>query len=218
MNAAPPPEAEPSPLLSVSGLSCVRRGRTLFSGLGFSLPAGRWARVTGRNGKGKTSLLRILAGLIVPESGEIRWRGRDIHEERSAFVRELCFLGHLPGIKGELTPWENLQVARCLSGGEARLDTDQALAEVGLAGLEDVPVRTLSAGQQRRVGLARLLVSGALLWVMDEPFTSLDREGIALVRSLVARHLEAGGLAVITTHHEMELAGKAPLDIDLGWD
>jgi len=109
-------------------------------------------------------------------------------------------------------------VARCLSGGEARLDTDQALAEVGLAGLEDVPVRTLSAGQQRRVGLARLLVSGALLWVMDEPFTSLDREGIALVRSLVAGHLEAGGLAVITTHHEMELDGKAPLDIDLGWD
>jgi heme exporter protein A len=195
-------------MLSVESLSCVRGERPLFTGLTFTLGAGEWAHVRGTNGAGKTSFLRILAGLAQPEAGDIHWNGASVLGAAEHWRQDMLYLGHHPAVKEELTALENLQIAARLDGRELSYDEAlAALARFGLAGREDLPVRVLSAGQKRRVLLARTLTRQARIWILDEPFTALDAKAVDMLSGLVAGHLEAGGIAVITSHQAVPLAG-----------
>jgi heme exporter protein A len=190
--------------LSAHGLQCVRDERTLFNQLDFVLNSGQVLQVEGHNGSGKTSLLRILCGLSLPAEGEVRWCNEDIQQDYNAYWAQLHYIGHAPGVKGDLSPLENLAVARALSLYPTSMDLAQALHIIGLRGFEDVPARTLSAGQQRRVALARLLISEAQLWILDEPFTALDRAGVRQVETMLDNHAQHGGIAVLTSHHPVQ--------------
>jgi heme exporter protein A len=190
--------------LAVEHLQCIRDDRVLFEDLNFSLSEGQLLQIEGHNGSGKTSLLRILCGLTLPTEGTVYWNSQDIEEIRSSYWANLAYIGHAHGIKAELTPLENLAMARALATTPTSLDLAEALDKVGLYGFEDVPSRTLSAGQQRRVALARLLVSEARLWILDEPFTALDKAAMSMVEQLLDAHAKQGGMAVLTSHHTVK--------------
>ena len=153
----------------VVNLTCIRDNRCLFSGLSFFLSPGQLIQVDGPNGSGKTSLLRLACGLSTPESGEIKWNGEEIQEIRSRYMANIAYLGHVHGVKSELTALENLQIDWVLKQNPLQLAPMNALERVGLAGFEDIPCRILSAGQKRRVALSRLLISATILWILDEP-------------------------------------------------
>lgn len=193
------------PLLQANQLECQRGDRVLFSDLNFTVEAGQLLLVEGENGAGKTSLLRLLCGLSRPAAGDVLWRGASIFSQRTVFHGEMAYLGHHGGVKLELTALENLAVACALRGPQPSHAMEDALYEVGLAGFADAPGRRMSAGQRQRLALARLLLSGAILWILDEPFTALDVDGIALVGGLLERHAANGGLAVLTSHQPVEL-------------
>lgn len=193
-------------MLEVSDLECRRGDRTLFTGLSFDLDTGTLLHVRGRNGSGKTTLLRALCGLLRPESGEIRWRGESIRTLAEDYHRDTLYFGHLNGIKHDLTGLENLRIAAVLDGDrpdEAGLM--DALEQMGLGGIEDLPTKVLSQGQKKRVALSRLLLSKAPLWILDEPFTALDTDAVDLLQMLIARHVADGGMVVLTTHQEVGL-------------
>lgn len=204
-------------VLRVDRLCCVRGDRELFRDLDFGLEAGELLHVKGRNGTGKTTLLRALAGLLLPETGAILWRGEPIRKLREDYARYLLFMGHLNGIKGDLTAVENLRIAANLDGyplDEAR--AWQILGEIGLRGHEDLPTKYLSQGQKRRVALARLFANDATLWVLDEPFTALDVAAVELLQDLIRRHVDNGGIAVVTTHQAVGLIDTRTRAIELG--
>jgi len=193
-------------MLEVDHLSCRRGDRTLFTGLSFTLPGGTLLHVRGRNGSGKTTLLRALCGLLRPDQGSILWRGELITDLADDYNRELLYFGHLNGIKADLTGHENLRVAATLDQDPfADADILHALARIGLAGFEDLPTRMLSQGQKKRVALARLILSKAPLWILDEPFTALDIDAVALLETFIAEHVADGGAVVLTTHQEVAL-------------
>lgn len=202
----PSPVTGNCPVLQALNLECLRGESLLFGGLSFGVSEGEVLQVEGANGSGKTSLLRILAGLSPPAEGEVHWRGENIAQRRAVFFGEIAYLGHHLGLKAELTVLENLRLAFALNGvpnSPERLD--EALDRVGLLDRADLPVRALSAGQRQRVALARMVSSGAALWILDEPFTALDAAGVALVRSLLEAHAARAGLAVLTSHQAVEL-------------
>ena len=197
-------------MLSATQLACSRGERLLFEDLSLALAAGAWAQVTGTNGAGKTTLLRTLVGLAAPDRGEVCWRGVPIAEQADEFKRALLYLGHPPAVKDELTPLENLRLGNELDGLPLTdADALSALRRMGLHGRGKLPTRCLSAGQKRRVLLARLLVRPATLWVLDEPFAALDTNAVALVGELIQGHLAGGGLVVLTSHQPVPLAGGA---------
>jgi heme exporter protein A len=202
-DTATSPAVSGAPLLAVRELACSRGERQLFSGLSFELGAGEALHVTGGNGSGKTTLLRTLCGLRQPQSGTIFWRGQSASRQ-PGWLRELRYLGHAGGLKGDLSALENLRVAARLAGAAASEDgLLDALAAAGLAGYEDLPARVLSQGQQHRVQLARLLLPGAFVWVLDEPFTALDVRAVGWLESVLAAHLAGGGMLVLTTHQQV---------------
>jgi heme exporter protein A len=186
--------------LEVRALTCVRNEVVLFRDLAFSAGAGEMVHVSGANGSGKTSLLRILCGLGHAESGEVHWRGREIGKDRAAFAVDVRHVGHANGIKLDLTAGENLGFGARVRGTRPACAAGEALKTVGLAGCEHVIARHLSAGQRRRLALARLVQSPGHLWILDEPFTSLDADGRAMAMQLIAGHLRRGGVAVVAAH------------------
>ncbi len=197
--------ADVSAGLHIDSISCSRGYRDLFEGLSFSLSAGQVLRVEGRNGSGKTSLLRIMAGLAQPLQGDVLWQGRKISHPESDYFQQLMFIGHRPGIKFELTPLENLAMAVALNGSNEAMSLDDALYQVGLYGFEDTPCARLSAGQKRRVALAQLYLSNARVWILDEPYTSLDVAAVAVLEQRFVQHIEQGGVLVITSHQPVNL-------------
>ena len=195
-------------MLSAHGLTCVRGDRRLFSGLDLGIEAGEWLHVKGENGAGKTSLLRLLAGLSQPAEGEIRWCGERISGADEAYRRNLLFFGHHGALKEDLTALENLEFAAAMDGVALPLETAlRALHRFGLKGRELLPVRVLSAGQKRRVMLARITTRNAKLWILDEPFTALDVKAVDLLSGLIGEHVSAGGMAILTSHQSMPIAG-----------
>ncbi len=191
--------------LETVGLECIRDERILFSDLNFAVEPAQVVQVEGHNGSGKTSLLRILCGLLLPSQGDVLWCGQPIEKVRSEYLSEVAYLGHHNGVKAELTPLENLRFATRML--PPRVDTDPyaILARLSLRGFEDVPCRSLSAGQNRRVALARLLMTRSHLWVLDEPFTALDRKGMRDLEAIFEEHVRGGGMIVLTTHHPVEM-------------
>ncbi|MFL1406257.1 cytochrome c biogenesis heme-transporting ATPase CcmA [Marinobacter sp. M1N3S26] len=196
-------------LLKAERLECERDGRTLFRDLSFSIVPGTLTRVEGPNGSGKTTLLRILAGLNDNWSGQILWCGQPRHRHWDAVRRNVLYLGHRPGIKGVLTPMENLQALVAGRQAVSRDTLAQALAQVGLGPWTHVPCEHLSAGQKRRVALARLLFADEPVWLLDETFTALDVDAVAAVERLLADRVRDGGAVVITTHHQPALEDMA---------
>ena len=189
----------------------------MFTGLGFSLQKGELLHLHGRNGSGKTTLLRTVCGLIQPTAGEVRWAGNNIRELREEFSAEVTYIGHKSGIKDDLTGVENLRISSTLDG--VPLDERQAweaLERIGLKGHEDLPTKVLSQGQKRRVGLARLLVSKAPLWILDEPFTALDSMAVGMLQTVIREHVDRGGLAILTTHQEVSLTQGRVQQLQLG--
>lgn len=205
-----------SPLLEAVALSCERDLRLLFEHLDLRLAGGDMVQVSGPNGSGKTSLLRLLAGLMQPTAGVVRLNGKPLAEQRTELARSLVWIGHAAGIKDVLTAEENLSWLSALHHRASRDAIWQALAAVGLKGFEDVPCHTLSAGQQRRVALARLYLPGAPLWILDEPFTALDKHGVAQLEEHLARHCEQGGTVLLTTHHSLTRLPAGYHELDLG--
>lgn len=198
-------EAPATAILQAIGLACRRGERQLFRDIGFALGPGRVLYLRGANGSGKTSLLRLLAGLLLPEEGTLLWRGRDVAQQASAYRAELAFLGHLDALKPQLTLRDNLAFWRDLQGGDG--DIALLLQQVGLAGCAELPARHLSAGQRRRFGLARLLLRPVKLWLLDEPITALDADARNMVIALIETHLADGGMAVISSHDDLPVPG-----------
>jgi len=203
-------------MLEVRELECVRGDHRLFRGLCFTLQAGELLHLRGTNGAGKTSLLRTLCGLMAPADGDVLWHGKSIQSFRDEYNRALTYLGHLNGIKGDLSAIENLQISSSLSG--ITLSEDgilDALSKMGLAGREDLPTKVLSQGQKRRVALARLLLSDTKLWILDEPFTALDVHAVDYLKRLIGKHLKAEGMVILTTHQHVEIEAGVMKEVDL---
>lgn len=190
-------------MLDARQLAALRDDRLLFAGLDFTLAPGQVLQIAGPNGVGKTTLLSMVAGLAALEAGSLSWQGRPVLDDPAAFRRDFLWLGHQPGLKLMLTARENLQFLAGLRGlSPAAAVLEQALERVGLRGYEDVLLARMSAGQKRRVGLARLFVETCALWILDEPFTAIDRQGVAELEGWLQAHAAAGGMVLLTTHHE----------------
>lgn len=190
--------------LSGQGLTLIRGERCLFEALDFSVASGELLTIEGANGSGKTSLLRGIAGLTGFEEGLVRWNEANVKRNRQAFHANLAWMSHRPGFKGDLTAWENLRFEAGLNAMTMTV-AGPRLDRLGIAHVADLPFRALSAGQQRRLALGRMILSEAPLWLMDEPFTNLDRSGQELVVELLAEHLRDGGLCIMATHQRFEL-------------
>lgn len=190
--------------LSADKLTLIRGERCLFEDLSFALNSGELLLLEGRNGCGKTSLMRAIAGMLSLESGEISWNGEPVLKQRQAFHGALVWLAHRTGLKGDLNMMENLHFEQSLRAQSSR-DPEEVYARLGIERLRRLPLRSLSAGQQRRVALARMLLADVPLWLLDEPFTNLDREGRKLVMQLVEEHLSTGGMCVMAAHQDVEI-------------
>ena len=195
-------------MFSVSNLSCSRGGKRLFSGVSFTLQPGQWLHLEGDNGVGKTSLLRLACGLSALEDGEITWNLQAVVQNPEAFRADLAYLGHQLALKEDLTPLENLRADAAVAGRPLKPeDALKALAQLGLRGREHLPVRVLSQGQKRRTALARLLVSSAKLWILDEPFVALDTAAQNALTQIINGHLAHQGMVLLTSHQAVSLGG-----------
>lgn len=200
--------------LEARGISCVRGERELFSRLDLEVFTGQCLHVRGENGIGKTSLLRLLTGLTSPESGDIFWNGHSIKNEASEYHSKLLFLGHRDALKEDLSAIENLRMYAAIDGvALSEQEAFSSLWRFGLRGREDLPVNCLSAGQKKRVLMARMLTRRAQVWILDEPFNALDAHAVEELQGLIAEHLESNGLVVLTSHQPLAIPGMRVLDL-----
>ncbi len=190
--------------LSASDLTLIRGETCLIQELEFALNSGELLLLEGQNGSGKTSLIRAIAGMLILESGDVFWNDTPVSRQRQEFHGALVWLAHRTGLKGDLTLVENLRFEASLRP-QAEIDPSAVYERLGIARLKSLPLRSLSAGQQRRVALARMLMADVPLWLMDEPFTNLDREGRQLVKKLTEEHLAKGGLCVMAAHQDIDI-------------
>ncbi|WP_456296938.1 cytochrome c biogenesis heme-transporting ATPase CcmA [Vibrio sp. AK197] len=204
-------------MLEVRNLTAIRDERELFTDLSFTVSRGELVQIEGRNGTGKTTLLRMITGLGEQDEGDILWNQEKIQQQREEFHQELLFLGHHTGVKRELTAYENLRFYLVMHRQQPQQSAIyDALMKVGLAGREDVPVGQLSAGQQRRVALARLWLSHQTLWILDEPLTAIDKQGVKVLEALFLQHVEQGGMVILTTHQDLFIDNPILRRIKLG--
>ena len=201
-------------LLQIKNLACIRDDRVLFEHLNLSLAAGQMLLVEGRNGSGKTSLLRILTGLKMADEGEILWMGKSIERMAAEYYEQVGYVGHHDGVKRELTCLENLRLVQAM-GKPTEIDLDDALEQVNLYRYGDTLMGSLSAGQKRRLALARLIVNESVLWILDEPFTSLDKSSMAKFQAMFEKHLSEQGVIVMTSHHDIEMLNADVQRLDL---
>ncbi len=201
-------------LLQINDLACIRDDRVLFEHLSLSLDSGQMLLVEGRNGSGKTSLLRILTGLKLADEGDILWDGESITTLTADYYEQVNYVGHHDGVKRELTCLENLRLVQAM-GKPADINLDDALERVNLYRYGDTPVSNLSAGQKRRLALARLLVAESKLWILDEPFTSLDRKSMTSFEAMFEQHLRQQGMIVMTSHHDIAMSDSNLQRLDL---
>jgi heme exporter protein A len=209
--------------LCASGLTCIKRDRVLFDDFSLNLNAGELVYLRGPNGAGKTSLLRILTGLSSPEHGDVIFNGANISSNPSLYYQTLIYLGHKSALNGALSAIDNLRFWLAQHGIQNKDVTQtsdiesiyQVLERLGLVGLEDVPVRFLSAGQQRRVALSRLWLKSAAVWVLDEPFTALDSAGVILLERKMKQHVADGGMIITTSHQALSSEAGAHRCVDL---
>ncbi|MAY65859.1 MAG: heme ABC transporter ATP-binding protein CcmA [Rhodospirillaceae bacterium] len=196
-----------------TSLDCLRSARPVFRGLAFQIESGGALVLTGPNGSGKSSLLRLMAGLLPPAAGTLAWNGAAVTEDPDAHRGRLRYLGHLDAVKPALTAWENLAFWAGLMGADPDAAVAPALDALGIGPLSDLPARFLSAGQKRRLNLARLALAPSALWLLDEPATALDAETLDRLRGLIQRHRNGGGMAVVSTHSDLGLTDAASLDL-----
>jgi len=220
VNAGAETSVENSALLGVEDITVWRGDNLLLDEVCFALSPGQVLQIRGANGSGKTTLLRVVCGLGFADEGAVKWRGVNTYRNRDQFNAELLFLGHKPGIKAALSPLENLRIFCALSGLDASNSTDAviltALEQLSLLSKAHLACRHLSAGQQRRVSLARLLLQSAKLWVLDEPLTALDKDGLAWVGEQIGLHVAAGGAVLLTTHAPLTIDGVVVDSLELG--
>lgn len=201
-------------MLTAQNLTCLRGDRLLFKQVGFELKVGGLLYVLGENGSGKSSLLRLLCGLLVPEEGAVFWGGQNIKQASEVYLSNLLYLGHLNGLKDDLTALENLLMSARLAGGDIDCDVDEesamvALTAIGIARCANLPVRVLSQGQKRRVALARLWLNKSKLWILDEPFAALDTASVEVLASRLSQHMANGGMTIITTHQDVMIHAQS---------
>lgn len=203
-------------MLEVANLECVRGERRLFGNLNFSLKPGGFLQLTGANGSGKTSLLRILCGIALPAKGEVRWQGANIRSLGEEYYSQMTYVGHRPGVKEELSAIENLRISAGLGGTNVSAqEAANILQKMGLGGREYLPARLLSEGQRRRLALSRLGVCSKALWLLDEVLTSLDKAAMGLISSLIEEQLGKGGMAIVATHQELNVSASSFQRIEL---
>ena len=195
--------------LGVEGVHVWRGDRHVLRNVSLTINPGEALHVSGRNGSGKTTLLKVACGLLRPEQGRVSWLGRSIAEVRSDFQQALAYASHEPALKGDLTALENLRFMIGLKRRSSAAELMGFLERTGVASCADLPVRVLSAGQRRRVAMARVLGMRAVLWLLDEPFTNLDTVGSEIFATLIAEHVSNGGMAVVVAHHELVLPTAA---------
>lgn len=203
-------------MLNIEGLTCIRDDRALFSSLSFSLESGDILQLEGPNGTGKTSLLRILCGLRHPNEGRVLWQGESIDDCRNRYYQSLLYIGHKAGVKDALTVQENLNLYARLGTEVDAASLEAAIRQLGLYGFEESYIEQLSAGQRRRVALARLAFASQTLWILDEPFTALDKQGVAWLEQQLVLHAQRGGMVVLTTHQHFSLPDWPVRSINLG--
>ena len=200
--------------LSVDNLLIERDDRLLFKGLNFSVSAGKVIQLVGRNGSGKTSLIRTLLGLMPDFEGELTWKGKSLHQERDDFFNNLLYIGHKASIKSALTASENLKWLTAPYRKVTQAEIDDALRNVGLRGYEDVECHSMSAGQNRRVALAQLYLLDLPVWILDEPFTAIDLAGVDQLEARIADHASKGGAVLLTTHHVLKIDAVTKVNLD----
>ena len=203
-------------MFEVINLGCIRGERRLFRGLSFSADSGELVELRGANGSGKTSLLRILCGLAQPSEGEVRWEGQNIQSMGEEYFAAVAYVAHQNGVKDELTPIENLRIASGVAGTNLKQrEAEEILTRMGLTKEAYLPTRFLSAGQRRRVALARLLATKARIWFLDEVLTSLDKAAMELSARVIGEHLNGGGMAVIATHQDLNISARATQQLEI---